>query len=325
MAVKVPFPVILNEVAFAPCASRRDFIGRLEELDELVLAFRAYGYGMRFAYSRTLLKKTCWAQVDFGKWLYGQKPVDPRERTLRQKLLAMIANGTSFEDLGLQYGYDFLWNGRLIYGGGTGCPVPAFLVSYDWGLPSAALAIGVFRGTVNFRLQKEELTADGQLVREIVGLLAFSEKRQLLDHSKGLEERVVQAVQSGVALLDVCKCLLPRISFSEDVCSSLPRISFSDFPVVRELMRLHAVFEKCLEQGTTDFYSAYGRLKSLAMRESDTRMAEWPHCRDFKWADGTIRKCEPHVKVGNHNRIHFSPGFDSGVLYVGYIGPHLNP
>ena len=45
--------------------------------------------------------------------------------------------------------------------------------------------------------------------------------------------------------------------------------------------------------------------------------------REFHLPDGNLVFFENHIKLSNGFRIHFYPEPQKGIIYIGYIGPHL--
>ncbi len=324
MIVRIPYPTILNEQSFVGAACRTDFVRLVKCMLGVQREMQRYGYGARFAYSKSVMFRKAFTVNQFKDWLSLSGCQSSHERELIRLVRGMLDKGCVLEEIGVTADDDIYFNGVRIYGGGV-ASVPGFVASYIWKLPSVALSTGIFCNCSDFNLDREFMHVDGTTHTERVPVKVLSDTTAV-DHLRNdLMSRLVSDIQNGEDLISAIQEIMPRLSLSEVVSDFLPTISFKQFPVVREFVRMHEVFERCIVKGTNNYYVEYGALKSIAMSESDSKMAGHPNCRDFRWADGTVRKCEPHVKVGKGCRIHFLPDFSSKKLYIGYVGPHLEP
>lgn len=324
MKVRIPYPAILNELSFLKVANRTDFISLVKELVAVVRAMEPYGYGLRFAYSNSIMSREIFDGHTFASWLSLSGCMSRYERDLVILVKVMMDRGCVLENIDLTSDDDLFFDGVRIYGGGVSS-VPGFAASYIWGLPSTVLNIGVYCRCDELDIEREYLHVDGTIHKDCVPMKVLSSVDAVKRSHDELMTRILADIQSGIELASVVRTIMPKLSFSKSVIETLKTISFHQFPVVPEFFRLHEVFDRCVAAGSSDFFNEYGALKSIAMSESDTKMSEHPHCRDFTWDDGTVRKCEPHVKVGNGCRIHFFPDFVNEKLYIGYVGPHLEP
>ena len=324
MTVRIPYPTILNELSFVGVDTRAQFICLVKRMLGVQRAMQHYGYGCGFAYSRSVMLLTAFNGSAFSDWLSYADCRSSHERELIRLVSGMLDKGCVLEDIGIRTDDDIYFDRMRIYGGGT-TSVPGFVASYIWQLPSIALCAGIFCGRSDFNLEREFLHVDGTIHKEPVCLKAFSDIEVVDQMRDELMSRLVDDIHNGSGLISAIREIMPYLSLSKGVADILPTISFKQFPIVREFLRLHEVFERCIAKRTSDFFGEYGSLKSIAMSESDSKMSEHPNCRDFRWEDGIVRKCEPHVKVGNGCRIHFLPAFSEEKLYIGYVGPHLDP
>lgn len=324
MKMRIPYPAILNERSLCEVACRTDFVSLVKGLVAVVRAMAPYGYGLRLAYSYSVMSRKIFEGNTFASWLSLSGCQVQNERELVILVKAMMDRGCVLENVGLTSDDDLYFQGIRIYGGDVSS-VPGLAASYIWNLPSTALNIGIYCGCGKFDLEREYLHVDGTIHKDCVPVKVLSTVDAVKSSCDDLMSRLLSDIQNGVDLVSAVRTVMPKMSLSKGVVDSLKTISFRQFPVVSEFFRLNEVFNRCLAVGSKDFFNEYGALKSIAMSESDTKMAEHPYCRNFTWDDGTVHKCEPHVKVGNGCRIHFFPDFADEKLYVGYVGPHLEP
>ena len=325
MALKIPYPQILNELSFGACTSHEDFLGKMVQLKGVMDAMHRIGFSYLIGKSSSIYEKDCYPGVKFRNWLAGKVRLTPEERTLKDFIMWAISKTPAFEESPEYFvgscEYDLFFGGVQIYNP-VGCVIPAFLVSYCNELPSVALASGVFSKGNSFIITKHELNEDCMVRETFESVSACTTINGVEAFRDTLQARIVDLVCSGRAILDVCKELWPHMSFSDEVERALPTMDVGNGLIVNCLLKLHAAFNKCLDAGCRDFRSAYETTKSLAMDESDSTRQAYPDSRTFHWK-GRSRDCWAHLRINRKFRIHFIPDFVDEKLYIGYIGPHL--
>ena len=325
MALRIPYPQILNELSFGACASHEDFLEKMVQLKGVMDAMRRIGFSYLIGKSNSIYEKTCYPGVKFRNWLAGKVCFTPEEKTLRDFIMGAITKTPAFEETPEYFvgncEYDLFFGGVQIYNPAS-YGIPAFLVSYCNALPSIALASGVFSEGDSFIVTKHELNEDCMVREKPEPVSVCTTPNSVEAFRDTLQARIVEGVRSGRTILDVCKELWPYMSFSDEVERALPTMDVGNGLIVNCLLKLHSAFVKCLDSGCRDFRNACETTKSLAMDESDSTRRAYPDSRTFHW-QGRRRDCWPHFRINRKFRIHFIPDFEDLKLYIGYIGPHL--
>ncbi len=325
MALRIPYPQILNELSFVACVSHEEFLSRMQELKCVMDAMNRIGFSYAVAKSHGIYERVCYSGTTFRKWLFDKNALNSQERMLKGFFKIAMSKTPAFEEAPDSFvGYcdfDLFFEGEQIYGGGS-TYIPAFLLSYLNRLPSIALNVGRFSMGGGFLLEKHELLESGEIDirQEAVDVVATGAGAELF--SDPVTQRIVKEVHSGQAILDVCENLWPYLSFSDEVIAQLPAFDVANGHLVGDLIRLHSAFEICLNGGSRDLRKEYGSTKSLIMDESDSTKHQYPNSRTFHW-NGVRRDCWPHLRLNIKERMHFLPDFDAKKLYIGYVGPHL--
>lgn len=322
----LPLPTLLNEESFADCGSRSAFVAALKKMLQAVQALCQYGFAPQLGCSRTIMKRVCYDDVTFEAWLRLTDCGSMDEAKVRRDVLVMISKVPRLEDgyapIGEDPEFDVLWNGRQIYANAE-FTVPAFVISIGFNLPVVSLSAGIFAAQDIVFPVKCELDDKGGIVEEQMKVYSFADVVQVHSRDGELRGIIDHAIVSEDDFRCVRSTMFPDFSFSDEVEEALSRhrIAFRRIDVLRTLMDLHKAFVRMIATGIP-FEDAYGHLASLAMDESNATKQMYPGTRTFRW-NGVRRDCYPHVKLGNKIRIHFFPSKSDGILYVGYIGPHL--
>ena len=285
---------------------------------------RPFGFGMAIRSSRALDGCICYSGVTFRAWLLARGAETPVERELKRFFLSALTKVPRFED---EYAdvledteFDLVWGDRVLFVNERHT-IPAFLLSVLFKLPTVALHNDIFAECAKFDLIRRTLNDDGSMAECHEEVVSLSSASDVGNFEGILTEHVTLSIRTGADVLRVQKDIFSNLSFSDDVKDALPKFNILSFPLVHSLLRLQKIFEKCISEERCDFFEAYGHFRTIASDESESTHNRYPLSRTFHW-DGVPRECWPHLKHGRF-RIHFSPDFPDGKLYVGYIGVHL--
>lgn len=325
-SVKIlPLPTLLNEESFGSFPSRQTFIAAIGRLILTLKELERYGFAKQLSCSRSIMDRICYADVTFGTWLRLGDAICPEEKQWRSYLRLMIGKVPPLEDAYPSFyecpEFDLAWNGRCLFVNAARM-LPAFVVAIAFRLPTVALRVNAFCvGGVQEVLLSE--LRDDTIYEYTEQTIAFSDRQDVIANDPWLTDIISTAIVDHMTFNAVRSGMFPSLKFSDEVEDALAkhRIDFRSVSVVRALIRLQkACVDMCSRQ--ISFEEAYGRVKTLAMRESDTVVQKMPETREFSWG-GDKRFCFPHLKIGSSFRVHFRPDKDAKCVYVGYMGEHL--
>lgn len=323
--MRIPYPQILNEQSFQESPSREVFVERMRGLKDVMARMREIGFAYVAVKSRGVYFRRCVCGMTLREWLFEKGVASPEERTLKEFFRAVISKTPVFEDAPDEFAgicdFDMFFNGRRIYPNPDG-EIPAFLVSLKNQLPTVALHTGEFSGKRDMVVGVQELDEFGDLQMHDEALAVVSDVAGAESFRGQSVERIVRELTTGRAVIDVQSELWPDMSFSHEALEQLERFDVKSGLLVGALIKLYGAFTKCVKSRSRDIQREFGSRKSLIMTESETVQNQFAETRTFHWSDG-IRLCLPHLRINLQYRIHFLPDFDSGKLYVGYVGPHL--
>lgn len=322
----LPLPHLLNEASFQCFDSRAEFVRAMQGVMAVVRKMCGYGYAAQLSCSRSLMDCACYGDVSFREWLRDSDCICPDEAELRRFMRQSVTKVPFLEDAYPVFYEDSLFDvyrdGERIYMNAART-IPAFVVSLCFRLPTIALKTGEFSAEDRIELVVKEMRDDGSDCETTEQLFAFSDVSQVERNAEWLENRIAEEVEDSFDFSRIREAMFPSLLFSKEVDKALSdrKIDFAHVPVLRELLRLQNAFCR-MQREHIPFRDAYGRVRTLAMTESESTQAHRESSRTFTWSDGA-RTCYPHVKIGSCFRIHFLPDQDVGFLYVGYMGKHL--
>jgi len=326
MPVKtLPLPTLLNEASFCRFSTRADFVVAVRQLAKVLKIMVGYGFEPQLRCSRTVMNMTCYEDVSFEQWLRSPDGKDIDENGVRRYVRSAISRVPRLEDWYTTFDenpdFDLLWRDRMLYVNAERS-LPAFVVAVSFGLPTVALGSAAFSQDASQAVTVREL--DGEVIRDRqLCVYSVADEAQVAAIHERLCDLISEFVVDEKDFARVRGSMFPDISFSREVECSLEKhlIPFQSMPVLAALIRLQRAFKDMCGRNVC-FEDAYGRIRTLAMNESLSVRQEKPDTRRFTW-DDKCRHCYPHVKIGNHFRIHFLPSKEEGKVYVGYMGPHL--
>lgn len=322
----LPLPHLLNEASFLRFDSRMEFVHALQAMVGVARKMCAYGYAAQLSCSRALLDRICYENVSLRDWLRESECVCEGEHEIRRYMRQSVTKVPFLEEAYPIFYEDSLFDvyreGVRIYMN-TERSLPAFVVSVCFRLPTIALRTGGFASADSVELTVREVTEDGADCETRERSWVFSDGEQVDRHAEWLTKRIADEVGDSGDFNSIRGVMFPDLSFSKEVEEALSghEIDFAHIPVLRALLKLQTAFRR-MKGESIPFRDAYGRVKTLAMTESDTTRARRIGSRTFTWSDAS-RTCFPHVKIGSGFRIHFLPDSDADVLFVGYMGRHL--
>ena len=323
--MRIPYPQILNELSFQECPSRELFVARMRGLKNVMARMHEIGFAYASVKSRGIYGRRCTCGMTLREWLFERGVASPEERTLKDFFRTVISKTPVFEDTPDEFvgmcDFDMFFNGNRIYPNQE-AEIPAFLVSLKNQLPSVALDGGAFSGRRDVAVGIHELDELGNLQSHDEVLTVVSDVAGAESFRGKSVERIVRELTTGRAVIDAQSDLWPDMSFSDEALEQLEQFDVKNCLLVGALIKLYAAFVKCVKSGVRDLQREFGSRKSLIMTESETVQNQFAETRTFHWSDGS-RLCLPHLRINLQYRIHFLPDFDSGKLYVGYVGPHL--
>lgn len=192
-------------------------------------------------------------------------------------------------------------------------------LAYLWGIGALSLD-GDDRFTVSpISLQFYQID-DNKESEYVVNVESFYSSDQLQKLRGKAERDNINGITTGDSLLSKCDHIFPYLSIGDKAAKQLSLLTGSEI-YFQEIIRHFSVLNQNMLEWTRGPFAPKGITWST---ESSSTMNRFCDQRTFLCKDGVSRVFSLHSKLLSANqRIHFYPDVENRMVYVGYVGKHL--
>jgi hypothetical protein len=189
---------------------------------------------------------------------------------------------------------------------------------------AVSLQTDTFWNDSTININRNYLNEDGNEITESVDVLHFSNDTHLIKHQSWFEDKQrVQLIKSD-DLWEKRLEFFPKLVLCGEVEKQLKQIGISKQfgQIIERLRALNQVASEWL-QGDFSYLEVNQTTNLRISPESEQTIRRFGNERKFKLPNGRREIHELHIKTGDL-RFHFYPDNQTKIVYVGYIGKHLN-
>ncbi len=179
--------------------------------------------------------------------------------------------------------------------------------------------------TIEIQSHLHWIDHDAQFQDKPVSVRHFATRDHFNKHISWLQQNRIQSLNNGNDLWNRRNQLFPELIFCGETENQLTKqgISKSLSIIIDKLGELNKISQEWKEIDG-DILSIVDHYALNISDESERTMDLYGSQRRFSFPDGTKDYFRLHIKLSSGQRIHIFPDKNKRVIYVGYIGKHLD-